>query len=95
MKSMKIVSLHLRAIAKFLEPGFRLRPFVLVMQRGFPLESVQEKCVFVCLVSVRNMDLPKKSLFLVAVDMISSGGGPSTSMRQASCSTSFSPGKSG
>lgn len=40
---MKRVSLHLRAIAKFLEPGLRLRPFVLVMQRGFPLESVQKR----------------------------------------------------
>lgn len=39
IKSMKSVSLHLRAMAMFLEPGLRLRPFVLVMQRGFPLES--------------------------------------------------------
>lgn len=41
MKSMKRVSLHLRAMAKFLEPGLRLRPLVFVMQRGFPLESIK------------------------------------------------------
>lgn len=40
---MNSVSLHLRAMAKFLEPGLRLRPFVLVMQRGFPLESKTNK----------------------------------------------------
>lgn len=42
MKSMKRLSLQRRAMARFLEPGFRLRPFVLVMQRGFPLESARQ-----------------------------------------------------
>lgn len=37
----------------------------------------------------------KKSRFRVAVLMRSSGGTPNTSMMQANCSTSFSPGNSG
>lgn len=43
MKSMNNWSLQRKAIARFLDPGFLLRPFVFVIQRGFPLESAQIK----------------------------------------------------
>jgi hypothetical protein len=38
-KSMNNVSLHLKACDKVFDPGLRLRPFELVMQRGTPRES--------------------------------------------------------
>lgn len=41
------------------------------------------------------INLPKNNRRLVAIDIKSSGGVPNTSIRQANCSTSFSPGKSG
>lgn len=36
---MNIVSLHLKACDKVLDPGLRLRPFEFVMHRGTSLES--------------------------------------------------------
>lgn len=41
MKSTNNVSLHLKAMDKFLEPGFLFLPLLLVMHLGLPLESVQ------------------------------------------------------
>lgn len=46
-------------------------------------------------VYIDSRSLPKNSRRLVAAIMTSSGGTPRTSIRQASCSTSFSPGNSG
>lgn len=42
-KSMKSVSLHLKACDSVLDPGLRLRPFEFVMQRGTPRESKEEE----------------------------------------------------
>jgi hypothetical protein len=47
---------------------------------------------------VMHLGFPRESKnnrFLVAAATSSSGGGPNTSMRHASCSTSFSPGNNG
>ena len=48
MKSKNSMSLVLRADAKSRVSGRRFRPLELVMQRGFPLESVRISCVCVC-----------------------------------------------
>lgn len=42
-KSMKSVSLHLKAWDNVFDPGLRLRPFELVTQRGTPRESRRDK----------------------------------------------------
>lgn len=92
---MKRWSLHLSTIARVFEPGFRLRPFELVVQRGFPRESFKRgKNGCYCL-NVFFFKLPKKRRRLVAAAMMSSGGGPKTSIKQANCSNSFSPGNRG
>lgn len=75
-KSMNNGSLQRNTWDNGFVPGFRLRFFELVMQRGLPRESKNN----------RRRDAWSKT---------SSGGVFNTSMMQANCSTSFSPGKIG
>lgn len=44
MKSTNSSSLHLRACARVLDPGLRLRPFEFVTGLGIPLVSVKSHC---------------------------------------------------
>lgn len=81
------------ACAKVLVPGRRLLPFELTTGRGAPVVSADTVRCRVLIQAGR--DVPKKSLLRELRLMNSLSGIPKTSMMQASCSCSFSPGKMG
>ena len=109
-KSKKRASLVLTACASSFDAGRRFLPLLLVIQRGTFFESgtTAKSYINTKTLVTRRLQykwashgwklfycVPKKSLLLVACSSMFCGGRPITSMIQANCSTSFSPGNSG
>lgn len=93
IKSTKSSSSHLSTCERVLAPGRRRRPFELTTGRGTPVESAINDQR-----DVRDEaadDSPKNSFLRELRSTRYLSGSPSTSMMQASCSCSFSPGKIG
>ena len=96
MKSTNSSSSALRICCNVLAPGRRRFPLELGTTLGWPSESAQAaRCKLLSRSLGPRPDLPKKFFFLVDFSTIALSGRPITSMMQASCSCSFSPGKIG
>jgi hypothetical protein len=96
MKSTNNSSSALRICCSVLAPGLRRFPLELGIILGWPSESAQAaRCKLLSQPRASRPDLPKKFFFRVDFSTIALSGKPMTSMMQASCSCSFSPGKIG